>query len=30
MITKEIILDEKVLVKEITPILDQLHMDKLL
>ncbi len=30
MIHKEIILDEKVLVKEITPILDQLHMDELL
>jgi hypothetical protein len=30
MINKEIILDEKILVKEITPILDQLHMDELL
>jgi hypothetical protein len=30
MINKEIILDEKVLVKEITPILDQLHIDQLL
>jgi hypothetical protein len=30
MIKKEIILDEKVLVKEISPILDQLHIDQLL
>ena len=30
MINKEIVLDEKVLVKEITPILDQLHIDELL
>lgn len=30
VIHKEIILDEKVLVKEITPLLDQLHMDELL
>lgn len=30
MINKEIILDEKRLVKEITPLLDQLHMDELL
>ena len=30
MINKEIILDEKVLVKEISPILDQLHIDQLL
>lgn len=29
-INKEIVLDEKVLVKEITPILDQLHIDELL
>ena len=30
VIHKEIILDDKVLVKEITPLLDQLHMDELL
>ncbi|HEX6647085.1 MAG TPA: hypothetical protein VF047_07885 [Nitrososphaeraceae archaeon] len=30
MINKEIVLDEKVLIKEITPILDQLHIDELL
>jgi hypothetical protein len=30
MINKEIVLDEKILVKEITPLLDQLHMDELL
>jgi hypothetical protein len=30
MINKEIILDEKLLVKEISPILDQLHIDQLL
>lgn len=29
-INKEIILDEKMIIKQITPILDQLHMDELL
>jgi hypothetical protein len=29
-INKEIVLDEKIIVREITPLLDQLHMDKLL
>ena len=29
-INKEIILDEKIIVREITPMLDQLHIDELL